>query len=170
MSTASGKDCCCLAFKSCLILCDLTDYSLPGGSVHMISQARTLEWVAISFFRDLPDSGIEPVSPELAGRFFTTEPPGKPKWKRLRKHEICLHSFMHYLTPSILVVVVKAFRLVKCSLCCYFRCKQAQLHIQAVWPIWCRWNTSQCLWISLPSLTPDPLGDLNVWVSGLWIS
>ena len=30
---------------------------------------------------DLPDTGIEPVpppSPELAGGFFTTEPPGKP--------------------------------------------------------------------------------------------
>ena len=28
---------------------------------------------------DLPDPGIEPASPVLAGRFFTTEPPGKPK-------------------------------------------------------------------------------------------
>ena len=28
--------------------------------------------------RDLPDPGIEPVSPALAGGFFTTEPPGKP--------------------------------------------------------------------------------------------
>ena len=27
---------------------------------------------------DLPDPGIKPVSPALAGRFFTTEPPGKP--------------------------------------------------------------------------------------------
>ena len=26
---------------------------------------------------DLPDPGIKPVSPALAGRFFTTEPPGK---------------------------------------------------------------------------------------------
>ena len=32
---------------------------------------------------DLPDPGIEPVSPAspaLAGRFFTTEPPGKSHW------------------------------------------------------------------------------------------
>ena len=29
---------------------------------------------------DLPDPGIEPMSPALAGRFFTTEPPGKPQW------------------------------------------------------------------------------------------
>ena len=27
---------------------------------------------------DLPDPGIEPTSPALAGGFFTTEPPGKP--------------------------------------------------------------------------------------------
>ena len=27
---------------------------------------------------DLPGPGIEHVSPALAGRFFTTEPPGKP--------------------------------------------------------------------------------------------
>ena len=26
----------------------------------------------------LPDPGIKPVSPTLAGRFFTAEPPGKP--------------------------------------------------------------------------------------------
>ena len=26
---------------------------------------------------DLPFSGIEPVSPALAGKFFTTEPPGE---------------------------------------------------------------------------------------------
>ena len=28
---------------------------------------------------DLPDPGIEPASPALAGRFLTPEPPGKPK-------------------------------------------------------------------------------------------
>ena len=27
---------------------------------------------------DLPNPGIKPMSPALAGRFFTTEPPGKP--------------------------------------------------------------------------------------------
>ena len=27
---------------------------------------------------DLPGSGIEPMSPAMVGRFFTTEPPGKP--------------------------------------------------------------------------------------------
>jgi len=44
-----------------------------------ILQARILEWVAISSFKDLPDPGITLTSPALAGGFFTTEPPGKPK-------------------------------------------------------------------------------------------
>ena len=57
------------------------DYNPPGSSVHRIAQVRILEWVAISFSGDLPDPGIEStslVSPVLAGRFFITEPPGKP--------------------------------------------------------------------------------------------
>ena len=29
---------------------------------------------------DLPNPGIEPGSPSLAGGFFTPEPPGKPQW------------------------------------------------------------------------------------------
>ena len=59
------------------------DCSLPGFSAHRISQVRLLEWVAISFSRDLPNPGINPVTPALAGRFFTAEPPGKPKVKAL---------------------------------------------------------------------------------------
>ena len=35
--------------QSCLTLCDPMDCSLLGFSVHGILQARTLEWVAISF-------------------------------------------------------------------------------------------------------------------------
>ena len=53
-------------------------FSLPGSSVRGISQARILEWIAISSSGDLPDLGIEPSSPALAGGFFTTETPGKP--------------------------------------------------------------------------------------------
>ena len=35
--------------QSCLTLCDPIDCLLPGSSVPGILQARTLEWVAISF-------------------------------------------------------------------------------------------------------------------------
>ena len=37
--------------QSCPTLCDPTDCSPPGSSVHWIFQARILEWVAISFSR-----------------------------------------------------------------------------------------------------------------------
>ena len=37
----------CLVALSCPTLCRFTDCSLPGSSVHGISQARILEWVAI---------------------------------------------------------------------------------------------------------------------------
>ena len=37
-------------------------------------------WSGFPFppLRDLPDPGIESMSPALASKFFTTEPPGKP--------------------------------------------------------------------------------------------
>ena len=37
-------------------------------------------WSGLPFLSpgDLPDLGIEHMSPALAGGFFTTEPPGKP--------------------------------------------------------------------------------------------
>ena len=60
------------------------DCSPRDSSVHGIFQARILEWVAISYFRDLPNPGIEPASPALGGRFLTTEPPGKPSMEDVR--------------------------------------------------------------------------------------
>ena len=41
----------CSAAHSCLTLCDPMDCSPLGSSIHGISQARILEWVAISFSR-----------------------------------------------------------------------------------------------------------------------
>ena len=70
------------SLQSCPTLCDAIDYNLPGSSVHRILQARILEWVARSSSWDLPGPGIKPaspVSPALAGRFFTAASPGKPK-------------------------------------------------------------------------------------------
>ena len=62
------------------------DYSLPGSSVRGISQARILEWLSFPSPGDLPNSGIEPMSPSLAGGFFATEPPGKQSLS-------CFYSF-----------------------------------------------------------------------------
>ena len=41
--------CCCIVIKSCPILCNLMDYSLPGSLIHGISQARILEWYVVRF-------------------------------------------------------------------------------------------------------------------------
>ena len=63
------------------LTCDLMDDSSPGSAIRGVFQTRILEWVAISYSRDLPNPGIEPASPAspaLAGRFFTTVPLGKP--------------------------------------------------------------------------------------------
>ena len=55
-----------LVTQSCLTLCNPTDYSPPGFSVHGILQARILEWAAIPFFGNLPNPGIEPEFSALA--------------------------------------------------------------------------------------------------------
>ena len=71
----------CLVAKSYPTLPDPVDCSLPGFSVRGIFQARILVWVAISFSKGMfltQGSSSSLLSPQLAGRFFTTEPPGKP--------------------------------------------------------------------------------------------
>ena len=58
---------------------DPMDCSQSGSAVHGIFQARILEWVVISFFTGSSNPGIKPaspVSPALAGGFFTTAPAG----------------------------------------------------------------------------------------------
>ena len=58
------------------LFCNPKDCSPPK-----VSQARILERLPFTSPGDLPDPGIErmsPASPALPGGFFTTEPPGKP--------------------------------------------------------------------------------------------
>ena len=45
------NECCCSITMLCPTLCDPMDCSPSGSSVHGISQARILEWVAIPFSR-----------------------------------------------------------------------------------------------------------------------
>ena len=68
-----------LVAQLCPTLCDSMDCSPPGSSVHEIFQARILQWVAISFCRDVPNPGIEPKSPPLQADSLPTELQGKPK-------------------------------------------------------------------------------------------
>ena len=58
--------------------CDPMDYTPPGSSVHGISQARILEWVAIPFFRGYSWPRDQTCVSFIAGGFFTSAPPGEP--------------------------------------------------------------------------------------------
>ena len=69
---------CCLVTKLCPTVFNPKDCSPPGSTVHAILQARILQWVAISFSRDLPDPGIESGSLALQADSLRSEPPGKP--------------------------------------------------------------------------------------------
>ena len=51
---------------------DPMDHSPPGSSVYGIAQDKNTG-LPFSPSGDLPNPGIKPVSPALAGRFFTTE-------------------------------------------------------------------------------------------------
>ena len=92
---------CAKLLQSCLTLCYPMDCSLPGSSVHWILQARILQWVAMPSFRDLPYPGMEPmfpVSPTLAGRFFTTN----TTWEAQMRLILEDHCFN---TPSLICPV-----------------------------------------------------------------
>ena len=64
-----------LVAKSRQTLCNTMDYS---PFVHGISQARILEWIAISFSRESSRIRDGTHVSSTAGRVFTTESPGKP--------------------------------------------------------------------------------------------
>ena len=68
--------------------------------------------VAISYIRDLPNSGIEPVSPALAGKFFTTEPPGKPVFVNINSFiEIYAYAFVYIFSVATFQASVGELRL-----------------------------------------------------------
>ena len=69
----------------CAVLCLVTSdsFATPWTVAHQaplsVGFPREEYWSGLPFPLpgDLPDQGIEPASPALAGGFFTTEPPGK---------------------------------------------------------------------------------------------
>ena len=74
--------CVCVCTQSCLILLQWTVARRVPLSMEL---SRQEYWSELPFpsLRDLPDPGMEPVSPALASGFFTTEPPGKPQYGTL---------------------------------------------------------------------------------------
>ena len=74
------------------------DCRSAGTSVHAIFQARILEWVVISFSRDLPDPGIEPESPVLQVDSLPLNHLGIPA--------------MHYLSLSFAILILGILKVV----------------------------------------------------------
>ena len=92
------------------VACLVADSGLwSTGSVSVVAQLLCSLW-------DLPGSGIEPVSPALAGRLFTTEPPGKPL--------LCpAFIFIFFLIHpggknSLQWIPIHSWRLVSCGFVC----------------------------------------------------
>ena len=76
------------------------DCSHQPTVIYGISQARILEWVAISFSMGSAWPRMEPVSAALAGRFFTTEPPGKPSIVVTQSQNWFLFPFIKVISGS----------------------------------------------------------------------
>ena len=68
---------CCLVANSCWTLCNPLDYIAHQTFLSM-GFPRQEYWSGLPFPSpgDLPDPGIKPTSPTLAGGFFTVERPG----------------------------------------------------------------------------------------------
>ena len=112
--------CChrCLVVQLCLTLCDSMDCNPPGSSVHGILQVRILEWIAISVSRGSSHSGIEPMSPALAGGVQQKQ----TLIYRMDKQKVLLQSTRHYIQHPVINHNGKEYFL-KCvciseSLCC----------------------------------------------------
>ena len=69
--------------QACSTLCNPMGRSLPGSSVHEIFLARILEWVAMPSSRGSFQPRNQTHISCTAGRFFITEPLGKPRFKHL---------------------------------------------------------------------------------------
>ena len=74
----------CLTMSECMCACSVvSDSATPWTVTHLVPLFMELskqeQWSRLSFPTpgDLPDPGIQPASPALAGGFFITMPPGK---------------------------------------------------------------------------------------------
>ena len=78
-----GEDICTLLFSSCFGFVQLfvTSWTVTFQAPLSTGFSRQEHWSGLPFLSpgDLPDPGIEPTFPALAGRLFTTQPPGKPR-------------------------------------------------------------------------------------------
>ena len=72
----------CVNAQLCMILCDPME---PCQAPLSMGFSRQEHWSGLPCPppKDLPYPGIKTASAALAGRFFTTEPPGKPLYTHI---------------------------------------------------------------------------------------
>ena len=116
--------CYCSVTKLCPTLCDPMDYSPPHQAPLSTGFFRQEYWSVLSFpsAGDLPRPGIKPMSPTLASRFFTTEPPGKPNifFTTYDKKYICPYIYW-------IMNVLSCFSCVRLSVTLWTEACQARL-------------------------------------------
>ena len=105
-----------ISFSHVWLFCNSMDCSLPVSSDHGFSQARILEWVAISFSKGSSQPRDWIHTSWFAGKFSTTEPPEKPIHvysdgiDRYYLYVCCITllcmfiSLLHYLSEYILIL------------------------------------------------------------------
>ena len=84
----------------CPTLCTSTNHSPPCSSVHGTSQARILEWVAISYFNGSSRPRDWTCVSCIASRFVTTEPVGESA-VHLKLSQYCSSAITQYKIRSL---------------------------------------------------------------------
>ena len=81
----------------------MTPWTVAHQSTLSMRLPRQEYWSGLPFLSpgDLPNPGIEPEPPALAGGFFTTEPPGKPNNKRPKAKSIKVKISCAYILISV---------------------------------------------------------------------
>ena len=108
----------CLVTKSCLSLCDPTDYSPPGSSVHGDSPGKNTGVGCHVLLQGIfPTQGVEPKSPTLEEDSLSSEPPGitSPELAYFITGTLYgLTPFTHFSpTPPSLVAITNLFSVYK---------------------------------------------------------
>ena len=99
LSTPTMNCWCCSVTKSCPALWNPVCCSPPAPLSTGLPRQEYWSGLPCPFPGDLPDLGIKPVCPALAGGFFTTEPPGKP-------HTFCNTNVVSVREENVAVLCV----------------------------------------------------------------
>ena len=111
------------SLQSCPTLCDPIDGSPPGSPVPGILQARTLEWVAISFSMELSKCS----SPCLFGFLIFYQP---------RVTYTCLHDCIPQLSTSSSWIYPGDFQVhPDLSHATWLHLKKSSRHLSVLWPM-----------------------------------